>query len=125
MKKAIDRLRALRENGKIISTPNFIIMYNGFTDRFILDVPDDKKLLRLSIPHVDNETFIFDASGYYPYEVDAENYSMAWKDMKPFIHGATLDMMPSFVLNGKEIFIFDHDELGEIYVALDEITIIN
>lgn len=58
MKKIIDRLRALKENGKIISTPNFIIMYNGFTDRFILDVPDDKKLLRLSIPHVDNETFI-------------------------------------------------------------------
>lgn len=117
MKRIVDRLRKLREEGQVIMTPNFCITYNPFRDVFILDVPDDKKVLKLAIPQTEN-VYYWDAMGIYPVEVAAANYEMAWDDMKPYIRGATIDMIPSFMDGGEEyIWFIDEDESYPVKVS--------
>ena len=42
-----NRLKLLREEGQQIISPTFTIVYNPYTDTFLLDVPEDKKDLAL------------------------------------------------------------------------------
>ena len=44
-----NRLKLLREEGHQIISPTFTILYNPYTDTFLLDVPEDKNIYGLNI----------------------------------------------------------------------------
>lgn len=119
MKKMVERLRDLKEKGRMIITPMFTITYNPYKKVFVLDVPDESKVLKLAIPQT-SSIYYWDARGLFPVEVAAENYEMAWQDLQPYTDGATIDMIPSFLNEGDE-YIWFLDEEGEIPVRKDEI----
>ena len=50
MNDMVNALKSLREEGKMIITPNFYVSYNPFTDTFLVDVPDDRKSIWLAHP---------------------------------------------------------------------------
>ena len=122
MDKITDRLQELKETGKMVITPNFVISYNPFKDTFIMDVPDNTKCIWLNIPQSES-AFSWDVSCMYPVEVKAEkDYSSTWKILEPYTHGATIDLLPTFTDDEQEYVWFDVEEKGMVAVLKNTIT---
>lgn len=120
----VNALKSLREEGRMIITPNYYVSYNPFTDTFIVDVPKDKKRIWLAHP-TSEQNYDWNAEGYYPAEIDAnQDYEKAWKEIEQYIDGATIDMLPTFTQNGKEYVWFNNVDDGEEAVLKDSITIV-
>ena len=47
MKKHIEELRELKKDGVMVRTTDYFIYYNPFTDSFLLDVPEEKKMVSI------------------------------------------------------------------------------
>ena len=78
-----NRLKLLREEGQQIISPTFTIVYNPYTDTFLLDVPEDKKDLALRAEELE-DTYYWDCSGLYPVQVKFNgDYSDVWSDLQP------------------------------------------
>ena len=121
----IDRLKALREEGKMIITPHYCISYNPFRDVFLVDVPDEAKHIWLTFPSA-HDYYLYDAERMFPIEVEAEqDYEKAWEEIELYTQGATIDNLPSFTKDGKEYVWFDGEEYGVEAVVKETITILN
>lgn len=66
----VNALKSLREEGRMIITPNYFVSYNPFTDTFLVDVPKEKKSIWLTHPSAE-QYYDWNAEGYYPAEIDA------------------------------------------------------
>ena len=122
----VDKLRTLKEKGKMIITRNYMIYYSPFTDTFFLDVPEQKKIVAFtsSNKQCSGEEFIHDISGMYPYPVEAEgkSYDEIWDEFEPFLNGATAEMIPTcFEKDGEEYICVDTEEMGVISISRSEI----
>ena len=105
-----DKLKALKEKGKMVITPDYMIYYNPFTDTFNLDVPEEKKAVSFFAVNelCIGETFTYDVTGMYPYSVDAEGktYEEIWTEFEPYLQGASTKLIPTSYVSGKEEFIW-------------------
>ena len=108
-----NRLKLLREEGQQIISPTFTIVYNPYTDTFLLDVPEDKKDLALKAEELE-DIYYWDCSGLYPVQVKFNgNYSDVWKELQPYAEGATIDLIPTgYIEDGQEYIWLEHYENG-------------
>ncbi|MBR6938793.1 MAG: hypothetical protein IKH63_14630 [Prevotella sp.] len=116
---SVDKLKALKEKGKMIITPEYMIYYNPFTDAFCLDVPDKKKMVSFFAVHelCIGERFYYDMAGMYPYSAKTEGktYEEIWKELEPYLNGATTKLIPTSYTSGCDEYIWvTTDENGLI-----------
>ena len=125
-----DKLKALKEKGKMIVTPDYIIYYNPFIDTFFLDVPEEKKVVAFFAVHelCTGERFYYDLTGTYPYPVNGEGktYQEIWTEFEPYLQGASTKLIPTSYVSGKEEFIWvTTEEHGLIPLSRSSIIQIN
>ena len=119
-----EKLKELREEGHIISTPLFTISYNCFGDSFILDIPESRKYVFFRAKGI-KEDFLWDIGGVYPFEVVMDNdYGAVWMDLEEYAYGASLAQLPSFQKDGKEHVWLEMEEKGVVAVPLENLKII-
>lgn len=126
MNRYANELRVLKRDGVMVRTENYIIYYNPFTDTFLLDVPEDKKILEFFIfdPKYSTRTYLWDISGMYPYSVEADDksYEQIWKELEPYSKGALTKMIPTCFKEGMDEYIMvDTDEDGPIPIKRSDI----
>lgn len=124
-----DKLKALKEKGKMVITPDYMIYYNPFTDTFYLDVPEEKKAVsffavnKLCI----GETFTYDMTGMYPYSVEAEGktYEEIFQELEPYLKGASTKLIPTDYTDGMTEYIWvTTEENGLVPLSRNEIITI-
>jgi len=126
MNRHAEDLRRLKKDGVMVRTEDFVIMYNPFTDTFIMDVPEDKKILEFFIfdPKYSSRTYQWDMTGVYPYSVEAEGmtYEDIWKALEPYSKGAQTKLIPASYRSGMDDYIWiNSDEDGLIAVKRSDI----
>lgn len=89
----VDKLRLLKEYGITWNEPSFTVMYDRFTDSFILDIPSSAKRCTL---YCKGKEYLGDGSSLYPYSVTmgSKSYSSVWEQIEPYSKGVSLDMIP-------------------------------
>ena len=124
-----DKLKVLKEKGKMIITPDYMIYYNPFSDTICLDIPDEKKVVSFFAVHelCIGERFYYDMTGMYPYSVKTEGktYDKIWSELEPYLNGASTKLIPTDYTNGGEEYIWvSTDENGLIPLSRREIITI-
>lgn len=124
-----EQLRQLKENGRIITTPDYTVLYNCFADTFILDIPEDRKILWFQIKgEEDLGTYRWDLRAAYPTSFNAYecDFDAIEKEMEPYIHGATPDLIPSaYEVLGDDYIWIDKDDNGPSPIKRTQIIPIN
>lgn len=117
-------LKELRETGQQIITPDYCITFNPYTDTFSLDVPEHRKCIILSADQLEKD-FIWSGDGMYPVEVSFNgDYDIVWEELKPFINGVNIELIPtSFEVDGNEYIWFDDFENGYTPILREDIRI--
>ena len=126
MNRYAEELRKLKKDGVMVRTDDYIISYNPFTDTYVLDVPEDKKILEFFIfdPKYSTRTYQWDMSGMYPYPVEADDksYEQIWKELEPYSKGALTKMIPASFKEGMDEYVMvDTDEDGLIPIKRSDI----
>lgn len=120
----VNRLKLLREEGKQVVSPTFTIVYNPYTDTFLLDVPEEKKDLTLTSEELE-DTYYWDCSGLYPVQVKFNgDYSDVWNELQPYAEGATIDLLPTGYIEDEQEYVWlEHFEKGQIAIEKNKLQI--
>ena len=121
----VNRLKLLREQGQQIVLPLFTIMYNPYTDVFLMDVPEDRKELGFKAEECE-AVFYWDCSTMYPKPVKFNgDYGDVWEELQIYADGATIDLIPTgYVEDKKEYIWVENYEKGQIALRKDKLQII-
>ena len=120
----VNRLKLLREEGQQVVSPTFTIVYNPYTDTFLLDVPEEKKDLALMSEELE-DTYYWDCSGLYPVQVKFnDDYSDVWNELQPYAEGATIDLLPTGYIEDEQEYVWlEHFEKGQIAIEKNKLQI--
>lgn len=125
-----EKLKVLKEKGKMVVSQDYIIYYSPFTNTFFLDVPEEKKSVSFFAINRDclGETFTYDMTGMYPYAViaDSKTYEEIWTELETYINGANTKLIPANYTSGRNEYIWVTTERnGLVAISRDEIITIH
>ena len=71
------------------------------------------------------EDFVWNGGGIFPVEVSFNgDYDVVWEELKPFINGVSVELIPtSFINDGKEYIWFEDPDNGYTPILREDIKI--